>query len=90
MTTNPRARAAQLLAPVLGQKGALKFVADDSADAPLIRELCYGSLRWYPKLNQILAQLLQKPLKQKDADIQALLIIGLISSFICGPLTTPQ
>ena len=81
MTTNPRARAAQLLAPVLSQKGALKFVADDSADAPLIRELCYGSLRWYPRLNRLLTQLLQKPLKQKDADIQALLIIGLYQLF---------
>jgi len=75
--SNPRARAAQLIAPVITQKGALKFVPDDSVDGPLIRELCYGSLRWYPALKRILDQLLQKPLKEKDADIQALLLLGL-------------
>ena len=39
--------------------------------------LCYGSLRWYLVLEFWLQQLLSKPLKEKDRDIQCVLIIGL-------------
>lgn len=46
-------------------------------DQALTQELCYGSLRWWPRLTLIISQLLQKPLKPKDQDIHALLIIGL-------------
>src|SRR5690606_22914630 len=45
-------------------------------DRALLRELCYGSLRWHPQLAALLAPLLQKPLKERDADIQQLLIVG--------------
>lgn len=45
-------------------------------DQALFRQLCYGVLRCYPKLAAIVAQLLSKPLKQKDADIFCLLLVG--------------
>lgn len=45
-------------------------------DRALLRELCYGSLRWHPQLSALLQPLLSKPLKEKDADIQQLLIVG--------------
>ncbi len=46
-------------------------------DRGLYQELCYGTLRWYPKLECYLAELLNKPFKPKDFDIQALLACAL-------------
>jgi 16S rRNA (cytosine967-C5)-methyltransferase len=39
--------------------------------------LCYGVLRYYPRLAYLAAQLLNKPLKRKDLDVQQLILIGL-------------
>ena len=80
---NIRALAAQTLAPVISGKSSLSNTIDSvqeqalTRDRSLFRELCLGSLRQYHRLNAITEQLLQKPLKSKDADIHALLIIGL-------------
>lgn len=41
------------------------------------QQLCYGSLRWFYQLNPLLNELMPKPLKSKDSDIQGALIIGL-------------
>lgn len=41
------------------------------------QQLCYGTLRWFYQLNPLLNSLLQKPLKSKDSDIQAALLVGL-------------
>jgi 16S rRNA (cytosine967-C5)-methyltransferase len=46
-------------------------------DRGLLRELCYGSLRQAPRLQAFLEQLLDKPLKERDRDIQGLLWCGL-------------
>lgn len=43
----------------------------------LCQQLCYGVLRWQPQLQAIAEQLIQKPLKKKDGDINALLLCGL-------------
>ena len=43
----------------------------------MLKQLCYGSLREYPRLAAFLNQLLKSPLKRKDADINALLLVGL-------------
>ena len=77
---NTRAQAATLLAPVLNQKQSL-LIAQNNEDIALLRELCYGSLRLYPRLKLTLDQLIKKPLKSKDFDIQALLILGLYQLF---------
>lgn len=45
--------------------------------AALVQELAYGTLRWYFPLHAIAHALLQKPLKPKDADLLALLLLGL-------------
>lgn len=50
---------------------------DNLADAALTAELCYGTLRWLPKLQNLLDHLVSKPLRDKDSDIEALLLIGL-------------
>ena len=43
----------------------------------LCQQLCYGVMRWHPQLQSIADQLLSKPLKNKDSDLQALLLCGL-------------
>jgi hypothetical protein len=43
----------------------------------LLKELCYGTCRWYFQLNNTLGTLLDKPLKSKDCDIHCLLILGM-------------
>jgi 16S rRNA (cytosine967-C5)-methyltransferase len=47
------------------------------ADRALVQQLCYGTMRYYPRLNAYLGQLLDKPLRGKDSDITALLLLGL-------------
>ena len=69
-----RAQAAQILAPVLASKSSLSVAP---GHPPLLRELCYGTLRLYPRLNLQLEQLLTKGLKSRDMDVRALLLIGL-------------
>ena len=46
-------------------------------DAALVQELCYGSLRFQPRLEFWLDKLLQQPLRQRDLDIHMLLLMGL-------------
>lgn len=78
-----RAQAALTLAAVLQQQAslaslmapALERVADN--EQALLQELCYGTCRWQPQLQSILNRLLDKPLKTKDSDIHALLLLGL-------------
>ncbi len=47
------------------------------AERPLVQELCFGVARWYPRLELILAGLLDRPLKARDADLRGLLLVGL-------------
>lgn len=54
---------------------ALRELAPE--ERPLVQELCYGVLRWYPRLGAVTALLLRKPLKARDADVRNLLLIGL-------------
>lgn len=80
-----RATAAQILARLLRQQGSLASLlprAGDVADQDqnqmaLLRELCFGTCRWYHKLNLELGALIDKPLKNKDVDIHCLLLLGM-------------
>ncbi len=79
---NPRALAARILARVAAG-ASLTAALDDSLprardnDRALIQELCYGTLRAWPRLERIAAALLRKPLSKKDGDVQALILLGL-------------
>lgn len=76
---NVRAAAALALAPVLQQKASLDVSSDASLndkDRALFRELCFGVCRHYFQLKAAIETLVAKPLKNKDADVQALLFIG--------------
>ncbi len=78
-----RTAAAKLLADLLRNQGSLASLLPHyqsrvpERDAPLLQELTYGTCRWYPRLEAYLGQLLDKPLKPKDGDVQALLLLGL-------------
>ncbi len=78
-----RAAAATVLARVIDGGEALDtplaeaLAQVDARDQGLLRQLCYGSLRHYHRLDGIISGFLDKPLKRRDADIHALLLIGL-------------
>lgn len=76
-----RALAAQLLVQILQEGRSLNSILHEKLtnrkDRSFIQEICYGVIRWYWQLDGVLNQLLTKPLKQKDIDIQALLLTGL-------------
>jgi len=76
---NPRATAALILEKVIYGGTSLSQLlvdGDDNID-PLVKDLCFGSLRWHERLTAILDQLLSKALKAKDKDIECLLRVGL-------------
>jgi len=81
---NPRATAAHVLAQVITQGRSLTPTLEQAlkgagpqANRALVQELCYGTLRHYPQLDAVLNGLLRKPFKPKDADLHALLLLGL-------------
>lgn len=43
----------------------------------LFQELCFGTLRYWPQLDERLKPFLSRPLKRKDSDIRFLLLLGL-------------
>jgi 16S rRNA (cytosine967-C5)-methyltransferase len=82
MPIDTRAAAAQALASVLAGRSLNQalpplLLTIDQRDRALLQQLCYGTLRQLPKLDAILDQLLSKPLRDKDRDVRALLLVGL-------------
>lgn len=79
----PRGVAVSVLTKVIQQGQSLSTLLPHSFQSlpperrALAQELCYGTLRWAPRLEAILTLLLDKPLKDKDSDIHVLLLIGL-------------
>lgn len=77
-----RTAAAQCLAKVtngasLSPQIPLFEARVNERDRALFRQLCYGVLRVYPKLDGIIKQLVKKPLKAKDADVRMLMMLGI-------------
>ena len=77
-----RATAAKVIRRVLEGESLHRLLpgALDGTQPPsraLCQELIYGSLREWPLLAPLSRQFLKKPLRSKDADIQALICIGL-------------
>lgn len=80
----PRSIAAQVLDQVSGHGQALDdalanspITALPARDQALVRELCFGSLRWYWRLDALRKQLLRKPMKARDGDINSALLLGI-------------
>ncbi|WNW12617.1 16S rRNA (cytosine(967)-C(5))-methyltransferase RsmB [Pseudomonas sp. DTU_2021_1001937_2_SI_NGA_ILE_001] len=84
---NPRLAAARALAAVLSGKASLngslpgQLEKVEPRDRGLTQELAFGAARWQPRLAALAAKLLQKPFKAADADVEALLLIGLYQLF---------
>jgi 16S rRNA (cytosine967-C5)-methyltransferase len=81
---NLRGLAAQILSRVINDGQSLTAALEnqlpklyDHQDRAFVQALCYGVIRHYYSLTCTLQQLLDKPLKTKDGDIQALLLVGL-------------
>jgi len=80
---NVRVAAVRALLPVVNQKESLSAslpaqleqVAEK--DRGLLQELCFGTLRWLSRLEGLRNQLLEKPFKSKDRDVDLLLLLGL-------------
>ncbi|WP_432468557.1 16S rRNA (cytosine(967)-C(5))-methyltransferase RsmB [Agarivorans sp. Z349TD_8] len=84
---NARAAAANILFQVVDQGQSLsqmlprvlpQVVARDHA---LVKELCFGVLRWLPRFEAVLQQLMDKPLKGKIRNGHFLLMVGLYQLF---------
>ena len=74
-SSDPRLSATRHLVQVCEQHLTLDQVLDADTQ-PLVRELVSGTLRHYYSLTARVDQHLRKPLRQKDADIRLLLLVG--------------
>ncbi|KAF1027646.1 MAG: Ribosomal RNA small subunit methyltransferase B [Pseudomonas sp.] len=80
---NPRLAAARALAAVLSGKASLnsslptQLEKVEDRDRGFTQDLAFGTARWQPRLSMLAEKLLQKPFKAADADVEALLLVGL-------------
>ena len=80
---NPRLAAAKALAAVLNGKASLNSSLPtqldkvEDRDRGFTQDLAFGTARWQPRLSALAEKLLQKPFKAADADVEALLLVGL-------------
>ncbi|MCG8429223.1 MAG: 16S rRNA (cytosine(967)-C(5))-methyltransferase RsmB [Chromatiales bacterium] len=78
---NPRALAAKLLAKLAGGSSLTVLFQEElgqvtPADRALIKAICFGVARYWPRLNALTEGFLNKPMKAKDRDIHCLLLVG--------------
>ncbi|OAI93594.1 16S rRNA (cytosine(967)-C(5))-methyltransferase RsmB [Pseudomonas putida] len=84
---NPRLAAARALAAVLSGKASLNSSLPaqldkvEARDRGLVQDLAFGTARWQPRLSALAERLLQKPFKSADADVNALMLVGLYQLF---------
>lgn len=79
--SNSRAVATQIIYDVCYEGMSLSDAFDATkiyeSDRAFIKEICFGTIRFWIKLQALLKTLLEKPLKQDDKDIECLLCVGL-------------
>ncbi|KPK57648.1 MAG: hypothetical protein AMJ59_18385 [Gammaproteobacteria bacterium SG8_31] len=86
MSRRPRVRAeaARVIADVVGRgrnldralMPALEAI-EDRRDKAFLQAICYGVVRFYPRLDRILAELLERPLRPRDIQLRTLILAGL-------------
>lgn len=80
---NPRLLAAKIIEKVSEGRSLTDCLntslslLEDARDRGFVQAICYGVCRYYTRLDIILSHLLQKPMKAKDSDVHALLLVGL-------------
>jgi 16S rRNA (cytosine967-C5)-methyltransferase len=79
---NTRSIAAEVLVQVIGEGKILSLALESSLsripkenDRAFVQALCYGVLRWYWRLDRVLAALTRKPIK--DLEVRLLALLGL-------------
>lgn len=84
--SNPRWIALQIILQVLQRGRSLDdiFNSDwyqrhdiDKRDLAFARELTYGFCRWQTVLTELLSKQMKKPLRNKDQDVEVILLLGL-------------
>ena len=80
----PRAAAVRILTQVLGQGRSLSSLLPElqeqiaqPADRAFAQQLCFGVLRFLPRLEACASRHLRRPLKTRDRDIRIILLLGL-------------
>lgn len=85
-TANPRWIALQVMLQVVDHGRSLddifasnwyQSLTASQRDLALSRELVFGLCRWYYALSVLLGTRLQKPLRERDRDIEIILLLGL-------------
>ncbi|MGV0005512.1 MAG: 16S rRNA (cytosine(967)-C(5))-methyltransferase RsmB [Candidatus Porifericomitaceae bacterium WSBS_2022_MAG_OTU9] len=75
------AAAAQLLHRVSNHGESFALVLADFKqkhnEPALLQQICYGTLRWWPRLLVVLEKLLHRPLSKLEPQLQCLLLAGL-------------
>ena len=81
---NTRAIAVDILALVVFDFKHLDQALDEKSletlgkrDQAFVQELCYGVMRWYPRLQWLVNSLLDKALKRKDQQLSVLMMLGI-------------
>lgn len=79
---NPRLIAARIIEEVLQGSSLTPLLGSrlhhlDDRDVALIKAICFGVCRYYDRLDIALSHLLSKPLRERDTDIYAILLVGL-------------
>lgn len=75
--------AALAVTEVLREQGSLAgslplaLAQADAKERALLSQMVYGTCRYYPQLNATAQHLLNKPLRNRDLDIYALILVGL-------------
>jgi 16S rRNA (cytosine967-C5)-methyltransferase len=83
VTATPRLSAVSVLTRVSSDGQSLSSLLPHAFHSlpperrALAQELCYGTLRWWHRLDVLLGKLIDKPLRNKDADLHCLLLCGL-------------
>ncbi|TFH49503.1 MAG: 16S rRNA (cytosine(967)-C(5))-methyltransferase RsmB [Lysobacterales bacterium] len=81
---DPREVAVSVVTAVLGQGRSLTASLEahigrlnDRRDRAFAQELSYGIVRWLPRLQTCLDRLMEKPLREKEILVRAVLLLGL-------------
>ena len=77
-----RARAAKAVADVVAHGRSLDAALDTHAEGSrqergLLKSLAYDSIRWYPRIDALLARLLTRPGQALEPEVRALCAVGL-------------
>lgn len=82
-TASTRHAAVDIICALQDEQGSLATLLPvalervEDSERSLLQELTYGTCRWYFALSAALDSYLDKPLRNKDRDVRALLLVGL-------------